>query len=461
MAADFDFSNDWYYWGQNRLGSLLPLLASVFLKIIPVSPALMVSIVQYALLAGSFYLITYRINNHFIKIPLCIMWFFPLNFFFAHVLIGQPYSAQFFFLGLAVFVVDKWHSMPKTSYLKNAIYLFFTGLFLFLSAWASDLSFFIIPLFILYMLLISFNWNIQKNKLQVEITFDKYKSTINLISFTLGALFILICINNFKNNPADPVQYKTLFSETSHISAALNHSFELVGKAILFRMLDIPTSFIALFILFLLVLYPVSFLMGRIRFELISLFEYFLFFSAFVSFIICIASYWVEANEYNSRYFTFPFYMLVLFIAFRLVRLKGVFKHIGISAFFCCSLFSTINAIHFSSPEFTWESISYEKATRIINKLGSCGIIGDYWHSYVFASANPYLITATPGDQLGAVRKPELAKKCMNKRKIVLCKNDWLEEFPDTVRAFQYTLIRKGNSFKIEEMNFCEYKILK
>lgn len=31
MAESFDYTKDWYYWGQNRLGSFIPMLGAIFI----------------------------------------------------------------------------------------------------------------------------------------------------------------------------------------------------------------------------------------------------------------------------------------------------------------------------------------------------------------------------------------------------------------------------------------------
>lgn len=38
MAYDFEFPTDLYYWGQDRLGSLIPMLAAIPVKLFGWSP---------------------------------------------------------------------------------------------------------------------------------------------------------------------------------------------------------------------------------------------------------------------------------------------------------------------------------------------------------------------------------------------------------------------------------------
>jgi hypothetical protein len=96
---------------------------------------------------------------------------------------------------------------------------------------------------------------------------------------------------------------------------------------------------------------------------------------------------------------------------------------------------------------------------REFNRLGKIGIIADYWNSYGTSFANPDLIKATPFDHSGAVRNPAMADSVFAQPTIILIKDMWMDDFPDTINQFGLTLIREDSAFFIGECWVNEYTI--
>ncbi|HXC03863.1 MAG TPA: hypothetical protein VNZ86_03875, partial [Bacteroidia bacterium] len=95
--------------------------------------------------------------------------------------------------------------------------------------------------------------------------------------------------------------------------------------------------------------------------------------------------------------------------------------------------------------DFNERSLSELKDMR---KLGRCGVIGDYWHSYLPAALNPEMIKATPFEDGRSDRCTDSVMAC---EKIYLIKDAWLEKFPAEYNAYGRTLYFSGDSLKLSD----------
>jgi hypothetical protein len=95
MAENFKFDQDLYYWRQNRLGSLIPMLALPFYNMglsllwAAASSQLLVVLVTY-----------YFFQKHFsqpvFKAFFALVFLLPIYPFLMQIMIGHPYFAHFF-----------------------------------------------------------------------------------------------------------------------------------------------------------------------------------------------------------------------------------------------------------------------------------------------------------------------------------------------------------------------------
>ncbi len=98
MANSISIPDDLYYWNQDRLGSLLPILANLLVRIFHIESIYAITIILYGMLLGTWYFLSVFLENKFSKLLLFIVVFIPFPFFAEQVYVGHPYSAQFFFL---------------------------------------------------------------------------------------------------------------------------------------------------------------------------------------------------------------------------------------------------------------------------------------------------------------------------------------------------------------------------
>ncbi len=77
MEQDLNLPEDLYYWGQNHLGSLLPIVSYFGVKIFSLSPIAAVSYVHYFLLLTGFLSFSSILSSNFSKLTLALVWFLP------------------------------------------------------------------------------------------------------------------------------------------------------------------------------------------------------------------------------------------------------------------------------------------------------------------------------------------------------------------------------------------------
>lgn len=107
MLKHFNWPHDAYYWGQNRLGSFLPLVTWPFYKLLPFHPLVTISLIHYVLLFVSWYLLAGLLRSDLGRLVLCVAMFLPLSSYYYFILIGHPYEAQLFCLCVSVFSFNK------------------------------------------------------------------------------------------------------------------------------------------------------------------------------------------------------------------------------------------------------------------------------------------------------------------------------------------------------------------
>jgi hypothetical protein len=101
MAENPTFKDDLYYWGQRRLGSIVPYLGFLYIQLFDFLPIVATGLSQYTILGiGFIFLYTFFKSNVY-RLLFALVLFFPPIYFREMVSVGHPYSGQF--LTLAIF----------------------------------------------------------------------------------------------------------------------------------------------------------------------------------------------------------------------------------------------------------------------------------------------------------------------------------------------------------------------
>jgi hypothetical protein len=439
QANHFNFSTDWYYWGQTRLGSLLPLFGYFLHSIFGLPTITSVSVVSHLILFGLFLVYAGFLKNDFSKILLAMVIFMPAMQFVHIARAIQPYPAQLLFIGLVIKSLDKIRCLDfnlTRSFLIYELLLAASSFFSFLSIWMSEYS----VLFLIY-LYFDFGKAFLSTFLKLQLVHKIYLT----LSLVIPAAAFAYCIFLMKTS-VDYVIHG--FGDIFFMGLA---NFKETLKIYFGEMLNVfffdSNPFLSLAVIVCLI-YLIYF--GKQIFVFSN--KYYVLF--LLSIFPVITLQWVWANGLSLRYFTpayFFFWLCVLKSTDFNIEFKPAAKYLVLSV---CIL-QTFELLAFE------RNPSQYKALTEFNKLGACGIIGSYWNSYNIASANPDSIIASPPHPRSFARNLKIIDPLFQKKNIYLVANGWLDEFPDSIELFDRTLARGRNQeIKIRNLRLTKYEIV-
>jgi len=116
MARKFQLDENLYYWGQDRLGSFIPMLAAP-LQNLGIPSLWAASISQLLVILSTFYFLQKHFSHAWFKLAMALILFLPIYPFLMQVMIGHPYLAHHFFtaaflaLPLSTKLARRWQAM--------------------------------------------------------------------------------------------------------------------------------------------------------------------------------------------------------------------------------------------------------------------------------------------------------------------------------------------------------------
>ncbi len=99
MIKDLQLPQDWYPWGQDRGGALIPLLAWPLHHLLGLSVVWAESIIHYLILFVGFGFLSKVFHSRLSVTILAIAWFFPTYWFFGFL--RFPFGVQYSLIPLA------------------------------------------------------------------------------------------------------------------------------------------------------------------------------------------------------------------------------------------------------------------------------------------------------------------------------------------------------------------------
>lgn len=195
MLNNFDWPADAYYWGQNRLGSFLPILGLPFYKLLNIHPIYILGVLNFAFILGSYWILQRYIKSIWGNLLLIAILFYPHPTYYYLLLIGHPYAGQIFCLSLSIHFFIKFKNSFLESYSNPTVkvnwYTFLFILFSFLSIWINELSAMLYLGYFLYL----FPLQIGSNRFFTHLIKERKQFVklwaITLASLLLGITFIL------------------------------------------------------------------------------------------------------------------------------------------------------------------------------------------------------------------------------------------------------------------------------
>jgi hypothetical protein len=449
MVHSFKIPENLYFWGQDRYGSLIPLLANPICVFFSIRAEIAESIVHFGILILGFFSLAYFLKTILSKLLFAFVFFFPpyhmIEFFRNNI--GLSYCL----LGIILYLIAIIKTKELEYWKKHFTYFSISTLTLF-SIWLSELSAISVVILFFMLLLDCF----RKNKSIKSLLL--FKTEFIYALFTLFVVIVFISYAKYKAVKIEAFGGLNNLNEFADSLFILSHSFT---DLITFNAKE-PATGIYLIILILSVgLFSIE----KKEFKFNFLQKPLLFFLLVeCCCIICIIlfSKWAYLNNIPRRYFVGSY--LFIGLAILIILESSFFLHKKRKLFYKLTLFIIIligSVGTFYNLLFIWPKTLTPKI-KVVSEfatLGNIGIISDYWNSYITACANPKLIKVTPHDKL-EMRNKEMTNEVLNKEKIYVISDGWLEEFPDTLNQFNVILVKCQKPFTIGDCNVCLYKKL-
>ena len=448
MIHDFTLPHDLYFWGQDRYGSLIPLLGQIFYKGLGISPLTSESITHYLLLLAGYFAFASFFKSKFSKLILAIIWFFPpiRMIDLLRLNLGEEYSL----LAIGIFALNKLYKNEITNYrLAHHLQLVSITILFILAVWVSDLA--IVSVFLILGLQAYFVFD-TKSHSSVKIFLQKPELYYTIAGFVFGSAFIL-----YGKHLADKSPSYNNFNDLHTILASLKMFGESISQLLLFKASEPFTSIY----LHLVILLSVALIAMREKIHLGSnQKKWFLFFFFDLVLIFCaiLVSKWAFMNGVPRRYFisNYIVFWMAFLLAFEYLEMPAFKKALSV-VLFVAVLLAGVGSLY--NLKYIWPKTLKPSAenAREFESLGKIGVIGNYWNSYIISVTNPDQIVATP-EEFSSVRNRSMANKVMERDTIYLIRDGWYAVFPDSLSQFGTKLYKNGEEFRMGDCNVCRYR---
>lgn len=453
MIHYFKLPHDLYFWGQNRYGAIVPLLGQLPYRLFALSSLNSEAITHYLVLIAGFFAFSTFIKSNIHKILFAVVWFLPP--LYETDLLRNVFGLQYSITGILFWLLYKYQPVFQFKSLspKLAFYLLL-GIIAMIAVWVSDLA----MTSILAFLIVNLFFLLKREKpILLMRKLEPYFIVLSLIVtyFIIKYLKSLVDVS-----PYDRYNEKFLIS-FSEISGSIRMFLSNIRTILTFQIPDFLFSIYFYLIILLVFLTFIFRKKMKIQARETSWAVIFIV-DVLILLAVIILSNWAYLNGIPRRYFvgvyiSFWLAFLMILSNFSPGRIKTLITvlaaiSIGIGAV------STVYSYKYIFPRSLKPKADL---VREFNRLGKTGIIADYWNSYGTSFADPDLIKATPFEYSGAVRNLSLADSVFAQPKIIVIKDLWMDDFPDTLTQFGRILIRKDSAFFIGDCWANEYTFKK
>lgn len=445
MTYYYKLPNDFYCWGQDRGGTLIPLMSHFLHKILGFSPVISVSISNYIVLIIGYIGYSSLFKYKSSKIIFAVLWFLPAFRFI--YLLRYPIGVQYSLIGFAIYLSQKIDFTTK-NLMTNYLLLFSIILLFICSVWVSDLALFTISIF----LSTFYIFHIIYKK-----TFLPRKDI--LIGGITGAALLYIFIRFAKSFTTSVNTSYFRINNTTEFTNGIFYLFKVLYNLLTFQTEEILFSIFYWLTILLLTFIILLFIKNKIKLPKYKKpYLYFFLFDVIIMTGIILFSKWVLLNGFDRRYFIGVYISFIIIVIMILedselsINYRRIlYSYVTITAFI--GSLSTVYVLKYINPKSLRSEISVRSEFL---EFGQVGIIANYWHSYVSACPDPSKIKATP-DDAGCVRNQKIVDEVFSQPNLFIIKNSWFDNFPDTLEQFGYQLLRDGDSFKLANCEVNKY----
>jgi len=440
MIKDLRLPADFYPWGQDRGGSLIPLLAWPLHHLLGLSLVWAESIIHYLILFVGFGFLAKAFSSRLSVMILAIAWFFPSYWFFSFL--RFPFGVQYSLVLIAVYLsLLKGYSNPTKR--MSHITLGLTVLVFALSLWASDLT---VTCLLSILLVAGYRAVNEKVSLTQALKYPQI-----LLVIVGGSLLLLFLA---KTSAVRTEAYnQTIFNSIPRIGESISLLVTNLWQVLSFQK---ETWLLSLFGLLTVMLIGALILhkpriLGKQRYLLL-----FFLIDMLALLGVIVLSNWAYQNGLSRRYFSGIYIGILIILLIGIENLSSrrrVFQSLAL----IISLLGSLSGIHYLKMVYPKTLKPMIRVVGELKTLGDIGIVADYWNSYISACPDPYKIAAIPHEG-HFNRKPELINEVFAKPKLFIIKDMWMDEFPDSLVQYGCLLKRKGDPLNLANCVLSEYQ---
>jgi hypothetical protein len=446
MTDSFEWPDNAYFWGQDRYGAIVPLVAQVF-KLFGISSIIASSIAQYTILIFGFICAATFIRQKFWKIIFASIWFLPPSRLIEWL--GFYSGIELSFVFMALFLIKRIKEKRDLNYFTFTFYTMAICVFSILAIWISDMALVTMGIVFCTQIILMLT-----NYFYVE----RIKAYLMMGVIFMGILAGFMFIGFVKSNAANHQAYSEILP-----FAQIIKSITILGNSLIqllnFSSNDPSTSiFLYLFILLVFLIIGTRQIKRSIFRQTPWLTTFLL--DLFILTGAILAAKFTLDNNVPRRYFT-CFYIeisLVVIIIIEKLNLNylktTIARVIGVSLCFC-GLFSILQM------KLIWPGtlIPRSEFAKEFEKMAPISIIGNYWSSYIYSITMPKEIKTTP-EYFGAVRNLKLNTEVLESPNVYIIKDMWLDYYPDTLTVQNHRFKKSGLEFICGDANVCRYENL-
>ena len=447
MVHSFHLPQDLYFWGQDRMGSVIPMLAQMPFKWLGLSALSSESFTHYLILVVGFLCISFFFKSDFIKLLFALIWFLPPE---REIDITQlTLSIQYVFLFIGIYLI--W-GIESSETNKRKFYIrYLLGLLSFVIAvWDSDLAIISVAIFLAIHFISFIN---EKSFKELFLKADLY---LLVLCTLLGILFITYA----KTTSVARNDY-TLLSSQNEIVETITIFLNTLKDIFLFNVNEKLTSVYSYLVVILIIL--MILFVRKVKFSNRITKRLMLFFliEMMVVFIVIIITKWTYLNGVPRRYFNCTYISLSLLILLLLENMDLTKTKLWVMKYtllftIVIGSFGTIYTLKYIwYPSFK----PYADYMDEIKPLGKVGIIADYWNAYICSVKDPDNVKSTPHDK-SSVRNQARIEEVFQQPNIYLISDGWLNTFPDTITQFGKTLVKQSKPVRLANANLCRYELV-
>lgn len=437
MAYDFSLPRDWYCWGQDRGGNLLPMIAHALIRM-GVQPIWAASLVRYAFLVAGFLAWRSFLTKPGTRLLFSVAWFFPPERFAS--LLWLPFGVQVSLLGIFLWLINRIEKAQQKGTLITRVAVA-TGVAT-LAVWVSDFSAVVLLAWCLYMLFR------HKRSGDFSNVFRLATVGVGLFFLVLGVVFILYAkstataISGYSDTP---------FNSLPEVWAGLNI---LALETVSLTLFQEGNAWESLWFWGALVMgvMVVVHLRKALPKHIARPYRETVLVGAVCSLLALLFSNWVyDYGDMGVRYFT-PIY---LFLAWWVVGSLDTIRSQWLKVWVV--LLVGIGAISAVLPRIQADREPVVEVYAELDALAPAGLIGEYWNAFIASTHSPHQIKATP-DQHSWYRSLDWAEQALDQPSLYLIQDHWLDSFPDQITQFGQRLVRAGEPFRIARSTLCAYE---